>query len=102
MVYKIKQHIEYLQNQVGQKQSKIESKEGDVDIRSRLSFLSKSNPTPETKVEYQSSNNNEPENGGYDPEYLDQSDLVIGMNGRPIKKYLAEIEKKLGKSLSSI
>ena len=68
---------------------------------SRLSFLSKSNPTPETKVEYQSSNN-EPENEEYDPEYLAQNDLVIGMNGRPIKKYLAEIEKKLGHPLSSI
>lgn len=100
MVYKIKQHIEYLQNLVRQKQSKIESKEGDVDISSRLSFLSKSYPTP-AKVEYQSSNN-KPENGEYDPEYLAQSDLVIGMNGRPIKKYLAEIEKKLGKALSTI
>ena len=28
--------------------------------------------------------------------------MTIGMNGQPIKKYLAEIENKLGKSLSNI
>jgi hypothetical protein len=49
MVYKIKQHIEYLRKQLEQKPNKIEFKEGDVDINSRLLFLSKSNPTPETK-----------------------------------------------------
>jgi hypothetical protein len=101
MTYKIKQHIEYLREQLNQKENKIVSKEREVDISSRLSFLPKSNPTPETKVEYQSSNN-EPENEEYDPEYLAQNDLVIGMNGRPIKKYLAEIEKRLGHALSSI
>ena len=88
MVYKIKQHIEYLQNVVGQKQSKIESKEGDVDISFRLSFLSKSNPTPETKVEYQSSNN-KPENGEFDPEYLAQSDLSY--------RYEWEADKEISK-----
>ena len=100
MVYKIKQHIEYLREQLNEKENKI-SKEGDVDISSRLSFLSKSNPTAETKVEYQSSNN-ESENEEYDPKYLAQNDLVIGMNGQPIKKYLSDIEKKLGKPLSTL
>ena len=28
--------------------------------------------------------------------------MTIGMNGQPIKKYLAEIENKLGKPLSNI
>lgn len=100
MVYKIKQHIEYLREQLNEKENKI-SKEEEVDMSSRLSFLSKSNPTAETKAEYQSSNN-EPENEEYDPKYLAQNDLVIGMNGRPIKKYLADIEKKLGKPLSTL
>jgi hypothetical protein len=100
MVYKIKQHIDYLREQVNEKENKI-SKEEEVDMSSRLSFLFKSNPTAETKVEYQSSNN-ESENEEYDPDYLAQNDLVIGMNGRPIKKYLADIEKKLGKPLSTI
>jgi hypothetical protein len=33
---------------------------------------------------------------------LDRYDLVIGMAGKPIKRYLAEIEKKIGHALSSI
>jgi len=70
-------------------------------MSSRLLFLSKSNPTAGTKVEDQSSNN-EPENEEYDPEYLAQNDLVIDKIGHPIKKYLADIEKKLGKPLSTL
>ena len=100
MVYKIKQHIDYLREQVNEKENKI-SKEGEVDISSGFHFCPNQIPTAETKVEYQSSNN-EPENEEYDPEYLAQNDLVIGMNGRPIKKYLADIEKKLGKPLSTL
>ena len=96
MTYKIKQHIEYLREQLNQKENKIVSKEREVDISSRLSFLSKSNPTPETKESYQS-NNDEQQNEEYD-----QDDLVISMNGQPIKKYLADIEKKLGKPLSTL
>ena len=96
MTYKIKQHIEYLREQLNQKENKIVSKEREVDISSRLSFLSKSNPTPETKESYQS-NNDEQQNEEYD-----QDDLAISMNGQPIKKYLADIEKKLGKPLSTL
>ena len=44
MVYKIKQHIEYLREQVNQKENKIASTERELDISSRLSFLPKSNP----------------------------------------------------------
>ena len=101
MVYKIKQHIEYLREQVNQKENKIARTEREADISSRLSFLPKSNPTPETKEGYQSIND-QPQNEEYDPEYLAQNDLVISMNGRPIKKYLADIEKKLGKPLSTL
>lgn len=38
MVYKIKQHIEYLREQLNQKENKIAGTERDVDISSRLSF----------------------------------------------------------------
>ncbi len=38
----------------------------------------------------------------YDQEYLDRYGLVIGMAGKPIKRYLAEIEKKLGKPMSTL
>ena len=96
ITYKIKQHIEYLREQVNQKENKIASTEREADISSRLSFLSKSNPTPETKESYQS-NNDEQQNEEYD-----QDDLAISMNGQPIKKYLADIEKKLGKPLSTL
>lgn len=98
MVYKIKQHIEYLRAQINQKENKIESKELDL---SSLTFLPKSNPTPETKEGYQS-NNDQPQNEEYDQDYLDRNDLAIGMNGQPIAKYLADIEKKLGKPLSTL
>jgi hypothetical protein len=97
MVYKIKQHIEYLREQLDQRENKIESK---LDLSS-LSFLPKSNPTPETKEGYQS-NNDQPQNEEYDQDYLDRNDLSIGMNGQPIAKYLADIEKKLGKPLSTL
>ena len=45
MVYKIKQHIEYLREQVNQKENKIATQKERLDISSRLSFLPKSNPT---------------------------------------------------------
>lgn len=47
-------------------------------------------------------NSNEPKNAEYDQEYLSQNDLVIGMNGKPIKRYLAGIEKRLDKPLPTI
>jgi hypothetical protein len=116
MVYKIRQHIGYLREQLNQRDNKIETTEKEMDINSRdnkiettekemdinskLSFLNP-NPAPEREVEYLSSNI-EPKNQDYDLRYLAQNDLVIGMNGRPIKMYLADIEKKLGKPLSSI
>lgn len=95
ITYKIKQHIEYLREQVNQKENKIESKELDL---SSLSFLSKSNPNAPTHV----SNNGETQNEEYDQDYLDRNDLAIGMNGQPIAKYLADIEKRLGKPLSTL
>ena len=101
MVYKIKQHIEYLREQVNQKENKIATTEREADISSRLSFLPKSNPTSPLQ-EGSNNNNNEPQNDEYDQDYLDRNGLAIDMNGRPIKKYLADIEKKLGKLLSTL
>ena len=101
ITYKIKQHIEYLREQVNQKENKIASTEREADISSRLSFLPKSNPTSPLQ-EGSNNNNNEPQNDEYDQDYLDRNELAIGMNGQPIKKYLAEIEKKLGKPLSTL
>jgi hypothetical protein len=93
MCYKIKQYIDQLRDQVCIKQSKIELKEIDL---SSLSFLSKSNQSAQGNTTSQN------ETQEFPPEYLAQSNLVIGMNGQPIKKYLGDIEKKLGRSLSSI
>jgi hypothetical protein len=62
-----------------------------------LSFLSKPDSARQVNKGGIDSKSDE-----YDSEYLAQNDLVIGMNGRPIKKYLADIEKKLGKPLSTI
>lgn len=98
LVYKIKQHIEYLREQLNQKENKKESTEWNLDFSS---LTPKSNINSSAQ-EIRHSNNNEPENEEYDQEYLDRNDLAIGMNGQPIKKYLADIEKKLGHSLSSI
>ena len=97
MVYKIKQHIEYLREQVNIKENKIDSKKLDL---SSLSFLPKSNSDPQPQVSL--SNNNPSQNEEYDQDYLDRNDLAIGMNGQPIAKYLSDIEKKLGKPLSTI
>jgi len=97
MVYKIKQHIEYLKEELNEKENKKESKELDL---SSLSFLPKSNPN--LPVQRDRNDNNEPQNEEYDQDYLDQNDLAIGMNGQPIAKYLADIEKKLGKPLSTL
>jgi hypothetical protein len=101
MVYKIRQHIEHLREQINQKENKIASTEREADISSRLSFLPKSNPTSPLQ-EGSNNNNNESENEEYDQDYLDRNDLSIGINGQPIKKYLAYIEKKLGKPLSTL
>jgi hypothetical protein len=100
MVYKIKQHIEYLRKQLTQKENKNESIEAGLDLAS-LSFLPTSDSSPQVQEGCQS-NDNELNNEEYDKDYLDQNDLAIGMNGRPIKKYLVDIEKRLGKPLSTI
>lgn len=97
LCYKIKQHIESLREQLSQKEL---TRERDIDICSKLTFLKKSNPDLETKESHQV--NNDLPDEEYSQEYLDENNLVIGMNGRPIKKYLADIEKKLGKPLSTL
>jgi hypothetical protein len=99
MVYKIKRHIESLREQLSHKEL---TRERDIDICSKLSFLQKSNPNSDLGTKESQQVNNELPNEEYSKEYLDENNLVIGMNGRPIKKYLAEIEKKLGKPLSTI
>lgn len=98
MIYKIKQHIDSLREQLNQKELTRE----DIDICSKLSFLQKSNPNPALGTNDSHQLNNELPNEEYSQEYLDENNLVIGMNGRPIKKYLADIEKKLGKPLSTL
>lgn len=100
MCYKIKQYIESLRGQLNQEEV---TDEKDIDICSKLSFLPKSNsdPTHGNRENYQISNN-ESTNEEYTQEYLDQNGSAIGMNGQPMKKYLAKIEKKLGHALSSI
>jgi hypothetical protein len=60
--------------------------------------LPKANLAPEDR----SDSNIQSQTEEYDQDYLDQNDLAIGMNGQPIKKYLADIEKKLGHALSSL
>lgn len=97
MVYKIKQHIEYLREQINQKENKKESKELDL---SSFSFLPKANS--DYSVGDSPNNTNEPQSEEYDRDYLDRNGLAIGMNGQPIAKYLADIEKKLGKPLSTL
>jgi hypothetical protein len=97
VMYKIKQHIESLREQLNQKENKTESKELDLNS---LTFLPKSNSSIQA-CETQDTNYRL-DNEVYDQEYLDQNDLAISMSGRPIKKYLAEIEKKLGKPLSTL
>ena len=99
MVYKIKLHIDSLREQLNQKDL---TRERDIDICSKLSFLQKSNPNPDPGTNESHQVNNELPNEEYSQEYLDENNLVIGMNGRPIKKYLADIEKKLGKPLSTL
>ena len=99
MVYRIKQHIDSLRDQLSQKEL---TRERDIDICSKLSFLHKLNPTPTPGTKEDHQVNNEPINEEYSQEYLEQNGLAIGMNGQPIKKYLADIEKKLGKPLSTL
>lgn len=99
MCYKIKQHIESLREQLSQKEL---TRERDVDICSKLSFLQKSNPIPDLGIKENYQANNELPNEEHSQEYLDENNLVIGMNGQPLKKYLADIEKKLGKPLSTL
>lgn len=99
MCYKIKQHIESLREQLNQKEL---TRERDIDICSKLSFLQKSSSNSEVGTKDSRQVKNELPNEEYSQKYLDENNLVIGMNGQPIKKYLAEIEKKLGHALSSI
>jgi hypothetical protein len=96
MVYKIKRHIDKLRDQVHQEQNKTEFKESGFDLSS-LTILAKSDPLLQEIPDRPQDKKEE-----YNAEYLSQNDLVIGMNGQPIKKYLAEIEKKLGKPLSTL
>ena len=90
MVYKIKQHIEYLRELVNQKENKTNLRQLDPSSNKESSHIS---------------NNNEPANEEYDQDYLDRNDLAIGMNWyewTADKEIPADIEKKLGHSLSSI
>jgi hypothetical protein len=94
LVYKIKRHIDHLHNQQKNTTDKTGFKDGELD----LSSLHVHSTPAQTMYD----SNNQSQKDEYDQEYLDRYDLVIGMAGKPIKKYLADIEKKIGKPLSSI
>jgi hypothetical protein len=97
LVYKIKRHIDHLHNQ--QKNAGDVGFKGELDLSSlqSQSALSYSKPLAQSNCDNKPSQKDE-----YSQDYLDRYDLVIGMAGKPIKRYLAEIEKKIGKPLSSI
>jgi hypothetical protein len=97
LVYKIKRHIDHLHSQ-----QKNTSDAGFKDEELYLSSLHSQSANSYSKPLAQTSCDNNPlQNEQYDQDYLDRYDLVIGMAGEPIKRYLAEIEKKIGKPMSS-
>ena len=99
LVYKIKRHIDHLRNQQKNTIDKTGFKDGELDLGS----LHSQSATSYSKSLAQSSCDNNPsQKDEYPQDYLDRYDLVIGMAGKPIKRYLADIEKKMGKPLSSI
>jgi hypothetical protein len=100
LVYKIKRHIDHLHNQQKNTTDKTRFKDGELDLSSLHVHSTASNSSPPAQTMYDS--NSQSQKDEYDQEYLDRYDLVIGMAGKPIKKYLADIEKKIGKPLSSI
>ena len=115
LVYKIKRHIDHLHTQQKNTTDKTGFKGGELDLSSlrSKSATSYSKPlapnssdnNPSQTDEYlapNSSDNNPSQTDEYPQDYLDRYDLVIGMAGKPIKRYLAEIEKKIGKPMSSI
>ena len=92
-VYKIKRHIDHLRKQ----QNNSDAGKLDQSSLHSQSATSYSKPVIQTSCD-----NNPLQKDEYDQDYLDRYDLVIGMAGKPIKRYLAEIEKKIGKPMSSI
>ena len=99
LVYKIKRHIDHLRNQQKNTTDKTGFKDGELDLSS---LNSQSANSHFKSLVQNSSDNNRSKNDEYPQDYLDRYDLVIGMAGKPIKRYLAEIEKKRGKPMSSI
>jgi hypothetical protein len=98
LVYKIKRHIDHLHNQQ-KNTSDAGFKDGELDLSS---LHSQSDPSYFKPLAQSNCDNNPSQKDEYSQDYLDRYDLVIGMAGKPIKRYLAEIEKKIGKPLSSI
>jgi hypothetical protein len=99
LVYKIKRHIDLLHNQQKNTTNKKGFKDGELDLSSLHVHSTASNSSPPVQT---SRDNNPSQKDEYDQDYLDHYDLVIGMAGKPIKRYLADIEKKFGHALSSI
>ena len=99
LVYKIKRHIDHLHTQQKNTTDKTGFKGGELDLSS---LRSKSATSYSKPLAPNSSDNNPSQTDEYPQDYLDRYDLVIGMAGKPIKRYLAEIEKKIGKPMSSI
>ena len=99
IIYKIKQYIDHLHNRKT-KDSLNNTKLNEIDmaIRPHHSNLS-SNSCNQPRYKCGDNRFRKKE---YNQDYLDQYDLVIGMTGKPIKKHLAEIEKKFGKPASTI
>jgi hypothetical protein len=86
-------------NQQKNTTNKTGLKDGELD----LSSLHSQSATSYSKPLAQSSCDKNPsQKDEYPQDYLDRYDLLIGMAGKPIKRYLAEIEKKIGKPMSSI
>jgi lipopolysaccharide export LptBFGC system permease protein LptF len=98
-VYKIKKHIDHLRNQQKKTTDKTGFKDGGLDLSS---FHSQSATSYSKPLDQSNCDNNPSQKDEYPQDYLDRYDLVIGMAGKPIKRYLAEIEKKIGKPMSSI
>ena len=93
IVYKIKRYIDHIQKELREKTHKTELQQVDKDIKSS---------SPNVMADDSFRNSIRLQNGEYNQAFLDHYDLVIGMAGKPIKKHLAEIEKRIGKPVTTI
>jgi hypothetical protein len=96
MVYRIKKHIDNIHEELGKKTNdKTELKESSA----LCSPQSASASYCDRPFQACYSGNSKAQNEEWDQDFLDRNELVIGMAGIPIKKHLAEAEKKFGKPI---